>query len=158
MPPLLGTILFGWLFVVAGIAGLITTFLTRQTPGFLWSLLSAILAVVVGLMIFAQPELGMVALTFLLIAFLVLEGIVTIMFALDHRREWSGRWSWMLVSGIVDLSLASVILIGLPTSSAWAMGLIVGINLVFGGASMIGMALAARLGTGKAETCRTHSA
>src|SRR2546430_1151600 len=62
MPPLLGTILFGWLFVVAGTAGLITTFVTRQTPGFLWSLLSAILAIGVGLMIFAQPMLGMVAL------------------------------------------------------------------------------------------------
>ena len=92
-------------------------------------------------MLFAQPELGAVTLTYLLIAFLILEGIVTIMFALDHRRE---LWGWMLVSGIVDLSLASVILIGLPATFAWAMGLIVGINLVFGGVSMIGMALAAR--------------
>jgi uncharacterized membrane protein HdeD (DUF308 family) len=50
----------------------------------------------------------------------------------------------MLVSGIVDLSLAAVILIGLPETTAWAMGLIVGINMVLGGVSMIGMAMAAR--------------
>jgi uncharacterized membrane protein HdeD (DUF308 family) len=142
--PLVGTILFGWLFLASGIAGLITTFMMRRAPGFWWSLLSAVFGVGVGLMLFAQPELGAVTLTYLLIAFLILEGIVTIMFALDHRRELSGRWGWMLVSGIVDLSLASVILIGFPATFAWAMGLIVGINLVFGGVSMIGMALAAR--------------
>jgi uncharacterized membrane protein HdeD (DUF308 family) len=144
VPPLVGTILFGWLFLVSGIAGLITTFMTRHAPGFWWSLLSSILAVGVGLILFVQPELGTATLTFLLIAFLVLEGIVTTMFALDHRRELSGRWGWMLVSGIVDLSLAAVILIGLPETTAWAMGLIVGVNMVLGGVSMIGMALAAR--------------
>jgi uncharacterized membrane protein HdeD (DUF308 family) len=142
--PLVGTILFGWLFLASGTAGLITTFMMRRAPGFWWSLLSAVFGVGVGFMLFAQPELGALTLTYLLIAFLILEGIVTIMFALDHRRQLSGRWGWMLASGLVDLSLASVILIGLPATFAWAMGLIVGINLVFGGVSMIGMALAAR--------------
>jgi uncharacterized membrane protein HdeD (DUF308 family) len=66
------------------------------------------------------------------------------MFALEHRRQLTGRWGWMLTSGIVDLFLALAILAGLPGSVGWALGLIVGINMVFGGASMIGMALAAR--------------
>jgi uncharacterized membrane protein HdeD (DUF308 family) len=86
----------------------------------------------------------MVTLTYLLIAFFIVEGVATIMFALDHRRELSGRWGWMLTSGVVDLFLAAVILTGLPGAGAWALGLIVGINMLFGGASMIGMALAAR--------------
>jgi uncharacterized membrane protein HdeD (DUF308 family) len=50
----------------------------------------------------------------------------------------------MLVSGIVDLFLAAVILTGLPGTAAWALGLIVGINMIFGGASLIAMALSAR--------------
>jgi uncharacterized membrane protein HdeD (DUF308 family) len=150
LPPLVGTILFAWLFLLSGIAGLSTTFMARHAPGFWWSLLSAVLAVGVSIVIFAQPLLGMVALTYLLIAFLVLEGIVTIMFALDHRRELSGRWGWMLVSGIVDMSLASAILIGLPATAPWAIGLIIGINLVFGGASMIVMALSGRPLIGRA--------
>ena len=144
VPPLVGTILFGWLFLVSGVVGLITTFVMRHGPGFWWSLLSAMLALVVGGLLLVQPELGMVTLTFVLIGFLILEGIVTIFFALDHRRELSGRWGWMFASGIVDLVLAAVILIGLPVTAAWAMGVIVGINLVFGGVSMIGMALAAQ--------------
>ena len=137
------TILFGWLFLISGIVGLITTFAMRQSPGFWWSLLSGVLGVVVGGWLLIQPELGLVSLTYLLIAFFIIEGVATIMFALDHRAALSGRWGWMLASGIVDLFLAAVILAGLPGAVAWALGLIVGINMVFGGASMIGMALAA---------------
>ena len=53
-------------------------------------------------------------------------------------------WGWLLVSGLVDLVVAALIIAGLPGSAAWAIGLLVGINLVFGGTSLIGMALAAR--------------
>ena len=138
------TILFGWLFLISGIVGLITTFAMRQSPGFWWSLLSGVLGVVVGGWLLVQPELGLASLTYLLIAFFIIEGVATIMFALEHRAALSGRWAWMLASGIVDLFLAGVILTGLPGAVAWALGLIVGINMVFGGASMIGMALAAQ--------------
>jgi uncharacterized membrane protein HdeD (DUF308 family) len=135
------TILFGWLFLISGIVGLITTFVMRQAPGFWWSLLSGLLGVVVGGWLLVEPVQGLVSLTYLLIAFFIVEGIATIMFALEHRAALSGRWAWMLVSGVVDLFLAAVILAGLPGTVAWALGLIVGINMVFGGASMIGMAL-----------------
>jgi uncharacterized membrane protein HdeD (DUF308 family) len=153
MPPWFGIALFGWLFLVGGLAGLITTFVMWRAPGFYWSLLSATLTMGVGAMLFMQPLLGIVTLFFLLVAFLILEGIVTIMFGLEHWRQLGGRWGWMLASGIVDLSLAAVILIGLPGSSAWAVGLIIGINLVFGGAAMIGMAVAARPRIGDPVSC-----
>jgi uncharacterized membrane protein HdeD (DUF308 family) len=136
-------IVFGWLFLISGIVGLFTTFAMRHAPGFWWSLLSAVLGIVVGGWLLVQPGLGLVSLTYLLIAFFIIEGVATIMFAVEHRRALSGRWGWMLVSGIVDLFLAAVILAGLPGTVEWALGLIVGINMVFGGASMIGMALAA---------------
>jgi uncharacterized membrane protein HdeD (DUF308 family) len=66
------------------------------------------------------------------------------MFALEHRRELSGRWGWMLASGIIDLILATIILAGLPGTAAWAIGLLVGTNMVFGGTALIAMALHAR--------------
>jgi uncharacterized membrane protein HdeD (DUF308 family) len=68
------------------------------------------------------------------------------MFALEHKRELSGRWGWMLASGIIDLILAAIIIAGLPGTAAWALGLLVGINLLIGGAALIGMALHARVG------------
>jgi uncharacterized membrane protein HdeD (DUF308 family) len=143
VPPLVGTILFGWLFLASGAAGLVTTFVMRHGPGFWLSLLSAMLGIAVGGIMLLQPELGMVTLTFLLIAFLIMEGILTIFYSLDHRRELSGCWAWMFGSGGVDLILAAVIITGLPLTASWAMGVIVGINLVFGGVALISMALAA---------------
>jgi uncharacterized membrane protein HdeD (DUF308 family) len=66
------------------------------------------------------------------------------MFALEHKRELSGRWGLMLASGIVDLILAAIILAGLPGTAAWAIGLLVGINMIFGGSALIAMAMHAR--------------
>jgi uncharacterized membrane protein HdeD (DUF308 family) len=138
------TILFGWLFLISGIVGLITTFWMRSAPGFWWSLISAALGIVVGLLLLARPLGGALSLTLLLIAFFIVEGAVSIMFALDHKRELSGQWGWMLLSGIIDLALAMMILAGLPSAAAWVLGLLVGINMIFGGAAMIAMAMHAR--------------
>jgi len=138
------TLVLGWLFLISGIVGLVTTFWMRGAPGFWWSLFSAIVAIAAGLILLTSPVSGALSLTFVLIAFFVIEGIVTIMYAFEHRNQLSGRWGWMLASGIVDLILAGIIFAGLPGTAAWALGLLVGINLVFGGTAMVGMALAAK--------------
>jgi uncharacterized membrane protein HdeD (DUF308 family) len=149
LPPLAtiaATIIIGWLFLVSGVMGLLTTFWMRHAPGFWWSLVSAVLGIVVGLLLLASPLRGALSLTIVLVAFFIIEGVASIMFALDHKRELSGRWGWMLASGIVDLILAALIFAGLPSTAAWAIGLLVGINLVFGGSALVGMALHAREG------------
>ena len=138
------TILLGWLFLISGIAGLALTFWAREMPGFWWSLISAALAVLAGLVLLAQPAQGTLTLTIVVGAYFLAEGVATIMYALEHRRELSGRWSWMLIAGLMDLLIAAIIITGLPGSALWAIGLLVGINLLFGGATLIGMALAAR--------------
>jgi uncharacterized membrane protein HdeD (DUF308 family) len=138
------TIVLGWLFLISGVIGLYTTFMMRHAPGFWWSLLSAALAVVVGGLLLARPITGAFSLTIVVIAFFIIEGVASIMFALEHKRELSGRWGWMLVSGIVDLVLAALVFGGLPSAAAWAIGLLVGINMVFGGSALIAMALHAR--------------
>jgi uncharacterized membrane protein HdeD (DUF308 family) len=134
-------IFLGWLFLISGVAGLITTFWMRHAPGFLWSLLSAVLGVGVGIVLLRWPVSGVISLTLVLGVFFAIEGVASIMFGLDHRRELSGRWGWMLASGIIDLILAAIIFTGLPGTAAWALGLLVGINLVFGGSALIAMAL-----------------
>ena len=139
-----GIAIFMWLMVIGGITGLITTLVMRKAPGFWWSLASAILAIGIASIMFAVPELAVVGLPILLICFLVLEGIVTVMLALEHWRHLSSRWGWMLASGLVDLSLAVFIVVGLPATASWALGLILAVNLIFGGGAIVGMALAAR--------------
>jgi uncharacterized membrane protein HdeD (DUF308 family) len=148
MLPLIATIaialVVGWIFLLSGVVGLLATVRMRSAPGFWWSLLSGILGVVAGIVLLRWPLSGAFSLTLVLTLFLVLEGVVSIMFALEHKRELSGRWGMMLVSGVVDLILAGMIYAGLPGTAAWAIGLLVGINMVFGGSALIAMALHAR--------------
>jgi uncharacterized membrane protein HdeD (DUF308 family) len=149
VPPLASlavTIFLGWMFLISGIAGLVLTFWARKMPGFWWSLISAALAVVAGIILLAQPVQGTLTLTVVVGAYFLAEGVATIMYALEHRRDLSERWAWLLVAGIMDLLIAAIIIAGLPGSALWAVGLLVGINLLFGGATLIGMALAARKG------------
>jgi uncharacterized membrane protein HdeD (DUF308 family) len=146
VPPLASlavTIFLGWLFLISGIASLALTFWARQMPGFWWSLISAVLAIGVGLILLARPVQGILTLTIVVGAYFLAEGVTSIMYALEHRRELSERWSWMLFAGVLDILIAGMIIAGLPGSAEWAIGLLVGINLLFGGASLIGMALAA---------------
>jgi len=147
VPPLASlavTIFLGWMFLISGVAGLALTFWARRMPGFWWSLISAVLAVVAGIILLARPVEGTLTLTIVVGAYFLAEGVATIMYALEHRRELSGRWSWMLIAGLMDLLIAAIIITGLPGSALWAIGLLVGINLLFGGATLIGVALAAR--------------
>ena len=147
VPPLASlavTIFLGWMFLISGIAGLFATFWARQMPGFWWSLFSAALAVLAGLVLIARPMQGVLTLTIVVGAYFLAEGIATIMYALEHRRELSERWSWLLASGLMDILISFLIISGLPGSAEWAIGLLVGINLLLGGAALVGMALAAR--------------
>src|SRR5437764_3026281 len=117
VPPLASlavTILLGWLFLISGIAGLALTFWARRMPGFWWSLLSAALALIAGIVLLAQPVQGTLTLTIVVGAYFLAEGVATIMYALEHRKELSERWSWMLISGLMDLLIAAVIIAGLP--------------------------------------------
>lgn len=138
------TIIFGWIFLVSGLVGWVTTLGARGVPGFWWSLISAVLATAAGLFLLLQPGTGAVSLTALLIVFFIIEGFATIAYAFEHRGELAGRWEWMLVSGIVDLVLAVIILAGFPGTATWALGILVGVNLIFGGAALIAIALHAR--------------
>ena len=82
-----------------------------------------------------------------LVLFFLIEGGASIMFAFEHRRQFSGRWAWVLASGVLDIGLASVIIFNLPGTSAWTMGLLIGINMIIGGVSLIAMGLHARSGS-----------
>jgi len=147
LPPLASlaiTIFLGWMFLISGIGGLIVTYWARAMPGFWWSLISAALAVLAGMLLLARPMQAVLTLTIVLGAYFLAEGVTTIMYALEHRRELSGRWSWLLISGLVDIAIAFMVITGLPSSAEWAIGVLVCINLLFGGATLIGMALAER--------------
>ena len=147
------TIFLGSLFLIGGLAELALLIWTGKTPGFWWSLLSALLAAGVGIVLLARPAQGTLTLTIVLGAYFAVEGVFTIMYALEHGGELSKRRGWLVVSGLLDLLVAVLIISGLPGSASWAIGLLVGIDLVFGGVSLIGMALAGRKIDGVPTNC-----
>jgi uncharacterized membrane protein HdeD (DUF308 family) len=150
------TPVLGWLFLLSGLLGLGTTFWAHNAPGYWWSLVSALLAILVGMVLLAsklQDLYGGVIgwplkeagpLRMILALFFLVEGGASIMFAIEHRNQFSGRWAWMLLSGVVDIVLACIIVFDLPGTSAWTMGLLVGTNMLLGGFALIAMGLHAR--------------
>src|SRR6202171_62579 len=143
-------ILVGWLFLTAGIFRAVSVWHARQMPGFGWSMLSALLAVLRGVILVVRALAGVLSLavvlplTMVLVALFILEGITAIVVAVQHRDHLKS-WGWVLFSGIIDLLLAYLIWQGWPSSASWAIGLLVGVNMLFLGLSLVMTALAARL-------------
>src|SRR5580704_19435919 len=72
------TLVIGWLFLISGGVGLVTTFWMRNVPGFWWALVSAIVSIGAGIVLIRWPISGTVSLTLVLIAFFAVEGIATL--------------------------------------------------------------------------------
>jgi uncharacterized membrane protein HdeD (DUF308 family) len=134
----------GWLFLLSGIVGLVSMFLAQNVQAFLWMLLTAALSLFVGIVLLWHPVEGAASLTLVLIAFFIVEGVFQIVASLSYRDIFPGQWGWMLASGIVDLILAALIIKGWPSTATWALGLIVGINLITSGLAITMVALAGR--------------
>lgn len=134
----------GWLFLISGVIGLIAMFSARNMPGFLWTFVTALLSVGVGALLLWKPVQGALSLTIVLTALFIVEGIFQAVAALMYREAMPGSWGWMLASGLADLALAAIIIVGWPGSVAWVLGLLVGINLLTSGWAIVMVALGAR--------------
>ena len=139
----LATELFiGWILAISGVLGIVQAFRASKWKGFLWSLLSALLALGVGTLLLFYPLTGILSLTFLLIVFFISGGILRIILAFRLRPH--DHWAWLLVSGILALLLAVLILSQWPVAAAWLIGLLVGIDLIFTGLTSVMLSLVAR--------------
>jgi uncharacterized membrane protein HdeD (DUF308 family) len=76
----------GWLFLLSGLLALAAMFSARHIPGFWWALVTAILAIAVGLALLFKPAAGVVSLTAVLVAFFVVEGVFQTGAALSYRE------------------------------------------------------------------------
>lgn len=134
----------GAIFLLAGFAGLAVMFLAPTVSVFLWSLLTAALSLLAGVLLLWHPVAGAVSLTLVLIAFFIVEGVFQTIVALSYRSVLPKSWGWMVFSGITDLILAGLIIAGWPSSARWALGLIVGVNLITSGVAILMVAVTAK--------------
>jgi uncharacterized membrane protein HdeD (DUF308 family) len=136
----------GWLFLLSGLVGVVASFYTGNVSSFLWTFVTALLSIAVGVMLLWKPAAGTISLTMVLTAFLILEGLFQSIASFSYRDLLPSSWGWMLASGLSDLLLAGIIIWAWPDSAAWTLGLIVGVNLITSGAAVSMMAVAGRDG------------
>ena len=134
----------GYLLLISGVVGLIAVFSARNLPAFLWGLVTAVLSAGVGAILIWNPVMGAISLTALLTWFFIVEGIFQIATSFPYREVTRNSWGWMVVSGVADLVMAAIIISGWPQTATWALGLLVGINLITSGWAIMMTALAGR--------------
>jgi uncharacterized membrane protein HdeD (DUF308 family) len=137
-------LLLGWLFMIGGLVGLATTVMGRKAPGFGWALVSSLVTIAAGIFLVLWPLSGVVSLTLVLAVYLAVDGVISIFFAVAHRRQLTRRWGWLFLNGVLDLAMAAIIFVVLPGSAYWVLGVLIGIDFLFAGASLIAIAMAAR--------------
>jgi len=134
----------GWLLLVGGLLSLAIMLFAPNVAGIFWSLLTGSVLVFAGLLLVLYPVQGVASLTLGLMVLFICEGIFQIVGSLAYRKWFPGSWGWMLASGIADFVLAYVIISGWPGTAGWALGLIVGANLISSGVATMIVANAAR--------------
>jgi uncharacterized membrane protein HdeD (DUF308 family) len=131
MATLTMTIFIGWILVYSGVVMAMHSW-TQRAAGRTWErALNALLALVIGIYIVLFPGAGALSLTLLLVIWFVISGGLQLA-AARQLRGLPGA-GWMLFGGVLAIVLAVLIALGLPSSAEWAIGLIVGVNLIFWG-------------------------
>lgn len=137
-------VLLGWLMIVAGLAQAVNTFGARHVPHFWLQLVSVILAVLIGVLFLRDPAQGLMTITLLLIVFFLVEGMSKTVFALTIRPY--PNWIWVLASGLIGIALAVVLLVALPVTATWLIGVLLGVELVSVGGAIAYLAWQSRRG------------
>jgi uncharacterized membrane protein HdeD (DUF308 family) len=152
MFPLVSTIAakiaLGWIFLAAGVVMIIHAFSIQKWGGFLMELLLGVLYLVAGGWLAFFPLTGIVTLTILLAALFLAEGVVEVIMGFRVRPHEG--WGWLVFSGLIAVAVGLLIAAELPSSAVWAIGLLVGVNLLSTGISFIVVALAGKRGTAPA--------
>jgi uncharacterized membrane protein HdeD (DUF308 family) len=135
-------VVIGWILVISGVAGIVQAYRAARWKGYLFTLLGALLSLAIGALLLLYPLTGALSLTLVIAAFFFAGGVVRVLLALKVRPL--DHWGWTLASGILALAIAVLILVQWPEAAAWVIGLLVGVDLLFGGWTSILLALAAR--------------
>jgi len=139
---LASAVFLGWLLIVAGVFQGVQAFRARAWQGFLLHFLGAALYLVAGVLVVTRPAAGALTLTLILAIFLTVEGVSRAVLAF-RLRDHPG-WAGLLVGGVLGAILGVMIWLKWPSSGLWALGLLIGVNLIFNGFCLIAIASAAK--------------
>ncbi len=131
-----------WLLIFVGIVHLAVAFHAHAGKSMGWKLLIGICYIFIGGYLLFRPLVGVATLTLMLAFLFFMEGV------LDFMLWWKTRSSngafWILVDSVVTLILAGMIYVHWPSSSAWAIGTLVGISMIMSGVARLMLSMAVR--------------
>jgi uncharacterized membrane protein HdeD (DUF308 family) len=134
--------IIAWLIVFAGVVHLVVAFHSREAGSVIWRLLVGLAYICFGVYLIGRPVAGVATLTLLLASLFLVEGVFDIV--LFFRAPSTLRSGWILLDGIVTLLVGLMIYRQWPSSSAWAIGTLVGVSLIFSGITRMMVSLAVR--------------
>jgi uncharacterized membrane protein HdeD (DUF308 family) len=137
-------LMLGWLLVLAGIAWTMYASHARSWGSGLWEALVGILAVMGGVIIIARPLLSLEILTWMLAVYFIATGVLKL--ALAFELKPTRGWGWTLFNGVISVFLGAIVMRQWPFSGLWLVGTMVGIDMIFGGFSLMRLSSAAREG------------
>ena len=130
-------VFLGWLLMIVGVLGLVSAVVGRDHAHLGWSVASGVIAILAGLLLLSHPLFAVVALTLLIAAYLLFDGVTLVGLGLDQRKRGVLRWRWIAGAGVVDILLAVLILALSGIGSAVLIGVIVGIDLIAAGIGLL---------------------
>lgn len=142
-------VMVGFLLIAAGVLRTFYAFKAQTWGKGILRFLLGLLTLVAGLFMVIRPLTGVLSLTLLLAAYFFVDGICEIMEAFQIKPLHG--WGWMLFGGIVSVLLAFMIWRQWPFSGAWAIGILVGVKLLFAGFGLTAIGAAGRGIAGRAE-------
>ena len=126
--------LLGWVLIISGVLQALGLIGASNVPHFWLQLISAVLAILIGVLLLRSPDSGLLVMTMLLIVYFMVEGIAKVIFALTIRPF--PNWGWVLASGLVGIILSFILWANMPLTADWVLGLMLGILLVSEGAAL----------------------
>jgi len=131
----------GWVLGISGVVWLINSFYALTWHGFFLYLLNAILRGVTGYLLIRHPDAGAAGVTMLLATLFIVGGLFRGVGASVIRFP---RWGWTVFSGVVSFICGVYLLATWPTASIYFIGVVIGVDLIFDGAALVGFAAAIR--------------
>jgi uncharacterized membrane protein HdeD (DUF308 family) len=131
-----------WLIVLAGAVHVILAFRAHGAGSMIWKLLVGVAYVCFGVYLILHPVLAVASLTLVLASLFLIEGVLDIVLFVKMRSV--GGSTWVLLDGIITLLLGLMIYMQWPSSSAWAIGTLVGVSMIISGVTRVMMSLAVR--------------
>lgn len=133
---LASVIFIGSLMTIGGVIHIIHAFQLTIWKGFIYWALAGVLYTVAGVVALTNPVFAAAMLTLLFAGLLIISGLLRIGLGI-HLRRHSG-WGWIVASGVVTGLAGLIFATGWPSNTLWLLGMIIAIDLVFQGSSLIG--------------------